>query len=132
MRREAETRSNQGGINDWHTHQDAAEECRKGQIETAQRLLQGMTAERDELGPVSLDLRQDVLLLVITDRLARFAPGVNAFFECRVGQLAVQSRPVIKPRRLRGIGIQLERDLAALHTGRLSGRMRSAKPKPPA
>ncbi len=72
---------------------DAPEERGKGQIEPAQRLLQGVAAEIHELGPSSLDLGQCVLLVVITDRLARLARRIDAFFECRVVKLAVQLRP---------------------------------------
>ena len=81
---------------------DATEERLKGQIQPAQRLLQGMTAKRHELRPIGLDLGQRVLLLEVADRLPGLAPGVDALFERRVVQLAVQPRPGLKPRRLRG------------------------------
>ena len=96
---------------------DSAEERLKGKVQAAQRLLQGMAAELHELRPIGLDLGQRVLLVVVTDRLARLAPGVDALFERRVVERAVQSRPRLEPLGLSGIGVQLERDLAALHTG---------------
>ena len=43
------------------------------------------------------------------------APGVDAIFQCRVVQLAVQTRSRLEMRRLRGIRVEFERDIAPLH-----------------
>ena len=78
----------------------------KGKVQAAQRLLQGVAAERNELRPIGLDLGQRVLLIKVADRLARLAPGVDSRFQRRVGQLAVQPRPRLEPL---GLSVTLRR-----------------------
>jgi len=63
---------------------DAAKEGLKRQIEPAQGLLQGVAAQFDQLGPGGFDLRQDVLLVVVGNRLAAFAVRLDAFLQGRV------------------------------------------------
>jgi hypothetical protein len=62
-------------------HPAVAKERLKGQVQPAQCLLQGVT---DELRTIDLDRRQHVLLLVIADRPAGLAPGVNPLLGRRV------------------------------------------------
>ena len=71
---------------------DAAEEYGKGQIEPAQGLFQGVAAKLHQLGAIGPDLRQDAMVVVVGDGLPGLAPGVDALFERRVVQLAVQPR----------------------------------------
>jgi hypothetical protein len=85
------------------------------QVEPAQGLLQRVAAEFDELRPRRLDLRQDVLLVVIADRRAGLAVRLDAFLERRVVKLAMQPHPGREPFGLAGIGVQLEGDFTAFH-----------------
>ncbi len=64
-----------------------------------------MATEFHELRAVGLDLRQDVLLVVVTDRHARLAEGIDALEQRAVIQLAVQADPRGQPLGLLGVGV---------------------------
>jgi len=94
---------------------DAAKERLEVLIEPVQSLLKGVTAKFGKFGSVCLDLGQDILLIVITDRLACFAVSINAFLQRRIMQLTVQTNPPLQTCGLVKIRIEFVGDFAAFH-----------------